>query len=142
MTNEFDNETRSLRGRLLYVIDNCRVAYNKLIEINSQLTQAMDVASPVNPNSLGDLNRMVQGYLIVRISSLFDEDTRSVSFANLFNGNKVFESIKKEKIIIEIRRSRNEWEAHNDKSGEVIFTKSICNSNLGNIIDRMEEMIK
>jgi hypothetical protein len=129
-----------MRGRLNYVLENCQIALRELCRTNKELQEALSLSSKVNPQPLGDLNRMIQGYLIVCVASLFDENKQAVSFAQIFRGNAKFESIKQEPIIKEIIKNRHTWIAHNDKDGEVFPTGIICKSNLGEILEMLKKL--
>jgi hypothetical protein len=141
MSPESDSKVREIQGRLIYVLENCQTALKELCKINKDLLDALAPSSKTSPQSLGDLNRMIQGYLIVCVASLFDSDKRSVSFAHAFRGDKEFESIKQESIIKEIIKNRHTWIAHNDKDGEIIPTAVICESNLGEILERLRKLL-
>ncbi len=132
---------RAAQGRLNYVLENCQTAYRELCRVNKELQEAMNTSSPINPQPLGDLNRMIQDYLIVRIAGLFDKDSRVISFATLFHGSKELQSIRKEKVIKDIIHNRHNWVAHNNRNGQVMATADICNSNLEEILERMKKMV-
>ncbi|OGF20495.1 hypothetical protein A2316_01560 [Candidatus Falkowbacteria bacterium RIFOXYB2_FULL_38_15] len=129
---------------LQYNIENCEMAFDKLKEINEKLRAAMDLDSPENPLGLGHYNRIIQDYLIIKVAGLFDKDTRTISFYNLFDNASEIEKIEKEDIIRYIEEKRPRFCAHYDrdyiKSDENKFpnTQKIVNSNLKEILKRLQ----
>ena len=130
-----------IKGRLSYVLENCEIALRELCSVNKQLRDAMNVNSIINPQPLGDLNRMIQGYLIVCVASLFDSDRRAVSFENLLRSDPTYESIKEEPIIKKIVKNRHTWIAHNDSKGEMFPTGEICGSNLEELLKSLRKLL-
>lgn len=138
------SRTKGMNGYLKYVIENCEVALAELCRINGELRAGMSLDSNIDVNQLGAYNRMIQDYLIIRISGLFDKNARTISFANSFDGNPVVESAQNEEIIKYIRESRNKFVAHSEKksveAGDFPETGKICNSNLKEILSELKAL--
>lgn len=85
-----------MREVLLYILKNCETAFNELEKLNNELRSAL---IPTHDNSdltrIGNLHRMVQDYLITRVSGLFDNDDRTASFQNLCPNDPEYLKIKK-----------------------------------------------
>jgi len=136
-----------MKGYLKYVLENCEAALDELCRINKELNAGMSPDSNVDVNRLGALDRMIKDYLIIRVAGLFDKDTRTISFENLFEGNAELDSIKNENIIKEIIEVRNRFVAHSDKNyiqqgNFSIETAKLCNSNLKEILKSLQKLLK
>ena len=135
-----------MSGYLKYVVKNCMTAFDELCHVNKELVGGMTSESNLDVNHLGALNRMIQDYLIIRVAGLFDKDTRAISLFNATIDSKEIENIRREKIIDRLIMSRNKFVAHSDRNyiskGEFIIpTSEICNSNLGDIFSRLEQLL-
>jgi hypothetical protein len=134
-----------MNGYLSYVIENCEVALKELGRINNELRAGMSLDSTADVNQLGAYNRMIQDYLIIRTAGLFDKDTRTISFVNLFPTNSVVASAQNEKIIQYILKTRDKFVAHSEKdwieNTNFPVTDEICNSNLKEILKNLKELV-
>lgn len=134
-----------MNGYLRYVIKNCDVALDELRQINEKLRMGMSPNSTARVNKLGAYNRMIQEYLIIRVAGLFNEGTRTVSFANTFSDNPAFESARDENIVKYILDTRNKFVAHSEEkwitNDNFPETNKICNSNLKEILEKLKSLI-
>jgi hypothetical protein len=134
-----------MNGYLKYVIENCETALEELCRINTELRAGMSPDSSADVNKLGAYNRMIQDYLIIRVAGLFDEDTRTASFANTFDNNPIFTSACDETIVKYILDTRNKFVAHSEKewieNGNFPGTDKICNSNLVEVLKNLKELL-
>jgi hypothetical protein len=145
MSNNINKEY--LKGYLKYAVKNCIIAFDKLKEVNENLKKGMSLGSNINVNHFGDLNRIIQDYLIIRVSGLFDTWNKSYtepvySFENLFreNKNKEYEKIKNEDIIKYIKEKRNKFVAHFEQNQEFPDSNKILNSNLRELLEKLLEI--
>lgn len=130
---------------LIYLIENCINDFDALKKINSELKKAMLPMSETNVDYLGVCNRCVQGYLIIKIASLFDKDNRTISLYNAFNN--IFDKIKAGTIIDEIIEARNKFIAHNEfkylEDGSFgLGTHEITDSSLRDILEQIKQIVK
>jgi len=72
------NDATTINVHLRYLVENCQIALKKLQELNIEPIRAMQQNNPINPNPIGDLHRIVQDYLIVRVAGLFDKQTNNL----------------------------------------------------------------
>lgn len=136
-----------MKGYLKYVIENCEIAIDELCKINKELNEGMNPDSNADVNRLGALDRMIKDYLIIRVAGLFDKDTRTISFENLFGDDSELDSIKNENIIKDILEVRNRFVAHSDKNyiqqgNFSIETAKLCNSNLKILLGRLKNLVR
>lgn len=133
-----------MNGYLRYVIENCEVAIDELCRINEKLLAGMSLDSSVDVNKLGAYNRMIQDYLIIRVAGLFDKDKRTISLANTFSDDSIFESARNEDIIKYILDTRNKFVAHSEEKwitdSNFPETNKICHSNLKEILERLKNV--
>ena len=141
-----------MNGYLKYVIENCKIAFGELCKINTELVAGMSLESNADVNNLGALNRMIQDYLIIRIGGLFDNTEYKtkggvdevISFKKLFSCNTDFENIKEQEIIKYIIEQRNNFVAHlniNFIENNFPITARICNSNLKELLEKLEKLL-
>lgn len=132
------NVNENSNGLLIYLLDNCIFAYDQLCKINNELIQGMSLDSNADVNYLGEMNRMIQDYLIIRVSGLFDKTEHMtkggidqvVSFEKIFSSNEDYKKIKEQKIIQYIIDKRHNFVAHINEKFEVPVSSKICSSNL------------
>lgn len=134
------------KGYLKYILENCETAFDELCRINKELLEGMSPESNADVNRLGALNRMIQDYLVIRVAGLFDKDTRTISFENLFPNNADVAAVEQEAIIEEIIKNRMKFVAHSEKSyiandKFAIKTSKICNSNLKELLARLKSLV-
>lgn len=137
---------RYMTEYLRYLVENCETAVDELNSINKRLRTGMGAASDEDVKHLGALNRMIQDYLIGKVTSLFDKDSRTISFVNIFPDNDTLKSILKEPIIERFKENRDRLVAHSDsdfinKGEYIIPTNEICSSNLGEILKRLKTLL-
>lgn len=93
-------------------------------------------------NRIGDLHRMIQDYLIVRVAGLFDNDSRAVSFQNFCPNDSDYLLIKREPIIQYLIDFRHNFVAHSNlvrmQNGQFPETDSkILESNITEIFQKL-----
>lgn len=151
MKNIDDN----FNGLLIYLLDNCICAYDELCRINNELNkewrkvQGKDFSSNIDLKHLGEIHRMIQDYLIIRVHGLFDKTEHVVSggvdevvsFEKLFSNNQDFQKIKEQEIIKYIIAERHNFVAHMNKKFVVPDSSKICNSNLKEILLRLRALV-
>ena len=135
-----------MNGYLKYVVENCKTAFDELCKTNKELIFGMNLESNADINHLGAMNRMIQDYLVIRVAGLFDKDSRTISFNTVFPKNQKVENIEQEEVIKKIIENRNRFVGHLDRDyisdGKfAIPTNEICNSNLKNLLERLEQLL-
>lgn len=135
-----------MNGYLKYVVENCKTALDELCRTNKELIVGMSPESNADVNRLGALNRMIQDYLVIRVAGLFDKDTRTISFCNVFPQNQEIKEIEQEKIVKKIIENRNRFVGHSDndyisEGNFAIPTNEICGSNLKTLLERLERLL-
>jgi|SRR3989338_11656573 len=150
------SEIDNTKGLLDYLLKNCLFAYDQLCRINKELNeewgkvQRKDFSSNVDMNHLGAMNRMIQDYLIVRVGGLFDKTEHIpkggidevVSFEKIFSSNKDYEKIKGQEIIKYIIDRRHNFVAHTNGKFEVPDSSKICDSDLKEILEDLQKLLK
>lgn len=147
-----DDNERSVKAILNYILDNCLFAYDELSRINKELVEGMRLDSKADVNHLGAMNRMVQDYLIIRVGGLFDTTEhkikggveRVVSFEKLFSENEEFKKIKDTGIIKYMKDQRHNFVGHNNQDhieNNFPTTSKICNSNLKELLLQLKKLI-
>ncbi|MFA5359893.1 MAG: hypothetical protein WC349_02970 [Patescibacteria group bacterium] len=146
---------KNYNGLLFYLLDNCIFAYDQLYIINNKLNKELnkinrkEFDSNVDMQYIGNMNRMIQDYLIIRIGGLFDKTEYKtkrgidevISFEKLFSNNKNFKEIKKQGIIKYIIDKRNNFVAHTNKKFDVPDSSKICDSNLRNLLKSLQKLL-
>jgi len=83
----FREEFDRYDGLLIYSLSNCGTAYEDLKETNKELLAMLNDKELrddlQNLNKAGRYDRVLQDYLILKIRTLFDLDTRTLSFIQL-----------------------------------------------------------
>ena len=135
-----------MNGYLKYVVENCKTAFDELCRTNKELAIGMSPESNADVNRLGAFNRMIQDYLVIRVAGLFDKDTRTISFNTAFLKNQKVESIEREEIVKKIIENRNRFVGHSERDyisdgNFAIPTNEICNSNLKNLLEKLERLL-
>ena len=74
---------------LLYLIRNCIKDFKVLKKVNEELNNGMKSPSDIDVNYLGSLNRCVQGYLKIKVASLFDRNKKSISLSDIITEKEV-----------------------------------------------------
>lgn len=146
MYNKIINMTKNY-GYLKYAIENCKEALKELGKINQLLKDSMVLESRTDSNHLGMLNRIFRDYLIIKVSSLFDKGSKTISFINFDHNNKEIELIRQEKIINKLIIERHRAVAHSEEEyimdGTIhLFTHEILDSNLNDLLIRLELVLE
>jgi len=114
----------------------------ELQELNNDLQSFMKSKSITgNINRIGNLHLMIQDYLILRVSGLFDEKSYAISFERFFKDQQEYEDIKNSEIIKYIRELRGRFVAHNHKSAKFPETSIILTSNLKNQLQNLKDLL-
>lgn len=153
LKEKINESQRANKAILNYILENCIFAYNELCRINKELIQGMKLDSNANVNHLGAMNRMIQDYLIIRVGGLFDKTERRrrggidevVSFEKLFSNNEDFRNIKEQEVIKYIIEQRHNFVAHTNKNhieNNFPVTVIICNSNLKELLENLQRLLK
>ncbi|TAN57795.1 hypothetical protein EPN15_03020 [Patescibacteria group bacterium] len=148
-----DDDIRTSKAILNYILENCIFAYDELCKVNKELVAGMSLGSNADVNHLGALNRMIQDYLIIRVGGLFDRteyranggNDEVVSFEKLFSTHQGYQKIKSEEIIKYIIEQRHNFVAHTNKShveNNFPITAKICNSNLKEQLVDLQNLLK
>jgi len=141
--SELDKEIRGFKADLNFILDECDFA---LDELHKMYSERVSLARSSKKSAYPDeYLKVFRDYLIVKIWSLFDTDSRSLSFENVFSQNKEFLNIKRQEIIRIILKYRNKTVAHWDKKfrsekGPMAIPK-ICRSNLKSMLHKLRELI-
>ena len=134
-------------GYLKYIIENCKEALTELCSMNQKLKDSLGIESRLNSNQLGILNRVLRDYLVIRISGLFDKDSRTISLINSDLDCGEIDKIRQETIINKLIMERDKGVAHSEEKyvmGEVIrlYIDDIINSNLKDLLTRIELILE
>lgn len=70
-------------GSLMYSIGNCKNAFRYLEETNKLLNEVYQIGPTTNLNELGHKDRVFKDYLILKIASLFDKNSKTLSLYTL-----------------------------------------------------------
>lgn len=70
-------------GSLMYSIGNCKNAFHYLEETNKLLNEVYRVGPTTNLNELGHKDHVFKDYLILKIASLFDKNSKTLSLCTL-----------------------------------------------------------
>ncbi|MCR4314629.1 MAG: hypothetical protein NUV84_05290 [Candidatus Uhrbacteria bacterium] len=142
------HDTRTLqteKGILEYIVENCERAFDELQRLNAEL-HAARAASDVDVGHMGDMHRIVQDYLVVRVAGLFDKRADVISFAKWFSDDSSYKQIQKEEIIQDLIKTRHNFVAHNNQENinRNFFpdTEKILNSNLRPLLERLKNLLK
>jgi len=132
------------KGYLEYAVTNCLLALDELEMTNAELLQKFNEHKPISINRTGSLNRIVQDYLIVRVSGLFDKDTRTISFFDEFKDNDQYKKIRESDIIEYLIEMRNKSVAHKDREHLYVFpvASQILHSNLRDLLQDLLNLLK
>jgi len=134
-----------MREAIIYILQNCQTAFEELKRLNSELLAMLNAAS-ITPevNRIGDLHRMTQDYLIVRVAGLFDKDSRVASFANLCPQDQDYLNLKKELIILYLIDQRNNFTAHANldrlQNGQHPESYKTLQSNLYEVLQKLLQL--
>jgi len=94
-----------------------------------------------NITHIGNLHRMIQDYLIIRIAGLFDNDTHAASFQNFCPNDSDYLIIKNEPIIKYLIEFRHNFCAHSNlmrmENGQFPETTKILQSNIPEILQKL-----
>jgi hypothetical protein len=133
------NDATTINVHLRYLVENCQIALKKLQELNIEPIRAMQQNNPINPNPIGDLHRIVQDYLIVRVAGLFDKQTNTSSFENTYGTNEQYKQLKNEEIVRYMIKMRNTFVAHVPQNLPNSFpdTQKIISSNLSSVFQNL-----
>ena len=116
-----------------------RRLYQKITDIYAQCSADADVGR------IGNLHRIVQDYLIVRVAGLFDKRGGVISFEPWFKNNQVYKEIYQEQIIVDLIKLRHNFVAHNNQrnvDGNAFpETQQILNSNLKPLLLRLRKLL-
>lgn len=88
-----------------------------ILKKNSQnLMAAMDIASRVNPNEYGRLDRIIKEYIVIKVAALIDRDKRTFSLRHLKN-SKIDSVLQKYTGMLEtIKKNRDKAFGHHEKN--------------------------
>ena len=119
------------------------IALDELKTINTQLLNELSINSPINPNKSGNLHMIIQDYLIIRTTGLFDKISCTVSFENLYKGNSKYETIKQEDVIQYLIKMRHNFVAHSNEEVKHGYpeTYKVINSNLSELLERLIQLL-
>ncbi len=117
-------EKISIDGHLRYLVENCQIALQKLASLSTELLDCERIDSPRDPKPIGDLERMVKDYLIIRVTGLFDEKPYTASFEAVYSDNVKYNKIKNAEIIQYMKKMRGTFVAHTHKKLSLGFPDS------------------
>ncbi len=133
------------KGYLEYVLENSERAFDELQKLNIELRQGMRLDSNADVGRIGNLHRIVQDYLIVRVAGMFDKNSEVISFERWFKDDATYQSIHRNQIIVDLVKLRNNFVAHNNHrnvEGDAFpETQQILNSNVKSLLLRLRELL-
>ncbi len=139
---------RSLReekGFLEYTVENCERALIELARLNAALQKSLGSTESTDLSHVGNLHRIIQDYLTVRVAGLFDGRTDVISLEKWFKNDPVYKAIKNEAIIQYLIKTRHNFVAHNNEQnvqGDYFpDTQKILQSNLAELLTRMKRLL-
>lgn len=134
---------QDITGHLKYLLRNCQTAFSELKRLNEEFQKATWPNAPINidVSRIETLHRIVQDYLIIRVVGLFDEKDYAASFEKEFSKEVIYEDIKQEEVIKYLKKLRGNFVAHKHIKSEFPITCKILNSNLEDILKKLDAIL-